>query len=249
MKTLPEPDPMNNDLSTRIERRDFANPAALAQGLAQSVADDLHAALQARALASLALSGGNTPKAFMQALAQQPLDWARVVVTLVDERWVPESHARSNARLLRENLLHGQASAATFLPLYRATAEPEAALDELERDLATSLPWPLDVAVLGMGEDGHTASFFPGGDLLAQALDPIGSARVLPMRAPGAGEPRITLTLPALLQTKHLYLHVEGAAKHRVLDQAVTGTGEGEHFPIRNVLRHATSPVRTYWSA
>ncbi|MBP7454395.1 MAG: 6-phosphogluconolactonase, partial [Ottowia sp.] len=75
---------MNNDLSTRIERRDFANPAALAKGLAQSVADDLHAALQARALASLALSGGNTPKAFMQALAQQPLDWARVVVTLVD---------------------------------------------------------------------------------------------------------------------------------------------------------------------
>ena len=249
MKTLPEPDPMNNDLSTRIERRDFANPAALAQGLAQSVADDLHAALQARALASLALSGGNTPKAFMQALAQQPLDWARVVVTLVDERWVPESHARSNARLLRENLLQGQASAATFLPLYRATAEPEAALDELERDLATSLPWPLDVAVLGMGEDGHTASFFPGGDQLAQALDPSGDTWVLPMRAPGAGEPRITLTLPALLQARHLYLHVEGAAKRRVLDQAVSGTGEGRHFPIRSVLHHVASPVRTYWSA
>ena len=249
MKTLPEPDPMNNDLSTRIERRDFANPAALAQGLAQSVADDLHAALQARAQASLALSGGNTPKAFMQALAQQPLDWARVVVTLVDERWVPESHARSNAHLLRENLLRGQASAATFLPLYRATAEPEAALDGLERDLATSLPWPLDVAVLGMGEDGHTASFFPGGDQLAQALDPSGDTWVLPMRAPGAGEPRITLTLPALLQAGHLYLHVEGAAKRRVLDQAVSGTGEGRHFPIRSVLHHVASPVQTYWSA
>ena len=249
MKKLPEPDPMNNDLSTRIERRDFANPAALAKGLAQSVADDLHAALQARALASLALSGGNTPKAFMQALARQPLDWSRIAVTLVDERWVPENHPRSNAHLLRENLLQGPASAATFLPLYRATPEPEAALDELERDLATSMPWPLDVAVLGMGEDGHTASFFPGGDRLAQALDPAGGARVLPMRAPGAGEPRITLTLPALLQATHLYLHVEGEAKRRVLDQAVTGAGEGEHFPIRGVLRHATSPVRTYWSA
>ena len=249
MKTPPEPNPMNNDLSTRIERRDFANPAALAQGLAQSVADDLHAALQARALASLALSGGNTPKAFMQALAQQPLDWARVVVTLVDERWVPESHARSNARLLQESLLHGPASAAHFLPLYHATAEPVAALDELERDLATSLPWPLDVAVLGMGEDGHTASFFPGGDHLAQALDPSSEARVLPMRAPGAGEPRITLTLPALLKARHLYLHVEGAAKRRVLDQAVSGAGEGGHLPIRSVLQQVTSPVRTYWSA
>ena len=240
---------MSNDLSPRIERHDFANPMALADALAQSVASDLRAALQARDVASLALSGGNTPKAFMQALAQQPLDWGRVVVTLVDERWVPEIHPRSNARLLRENLLQGPASAASFLPLYRATAEPETALDELEHDLAAALPWPLDVAVLGMGEDGHTASFFPGGDWLAQALDPAGSARILPMRAPGADEPRITLTLPPLLQAEHLYLHIEGAAKRRVLDQAVSGTGEGGHFPIRNVLRHATSPVRTYWSA
>ena len=240
---------MSNDLSTRIERHDFASPTALAQGLAQSVADDLRAALQARNLASLALSGGNTPKAFMQALAQQPLDWARVVVTLVDERWVPENHARSNARLLQESLLHGPPSAARFLSLYRATAEPEDALDELERDLATSLPWPLDVAVLGMGEDGHTASFFPGGDRLAQALDPSGDARILPMRAPGAGEPRITLTLPALLQARRLYLHVEGAAKRHVLDQAVSGEGEGGHFPVRRVLQHVASPVRTYWSA
>ena len=168
---------MSNDLSPRIKRHEFANPTVLAAALAQSVADDLRAALQARDGASLALSGGNTPKAFMQALARQPLDWSRIAVTLVDERWVPENHPRSNAHLLRENLLQGPASAATFLPLYRATPEPEAALDELERDLATSLPWPLDVAVLGMGEDGHTASFFPGGDRLAQALDPAGRAR------------------------------------------------------------------------
>lgn len=240
---------MTTDLSSQIQRHAFANPAALARALAQSVADDLRAALQARDGVGLALSGGNTPKAFMQALAQQPLDWARVVVTLVDERWVPENHPRSNAHLLRENLLQGPASAATFLPLYRATPEPEAALDELERDLAAALPWPLTVAVLGMGEDGHTASFFPCGDRLAQALDPAGSVRALPMRAPGAGEPRITLTLSALLQATHLYLHVEGEAKRRVLDQAVSGAGEGEHFPIRRVLRHATSPVRTYWSA
>ena len=227
----------------------YADDSQLARALAESVTADLVMALAARGHALLAVSGGKTPLKFLQTLAQQPLDWARVVVTLVDERWVPESHARSNAHLLRENLLHGQASAATFLPLYRATAEPEAALDELERDLATSLPWPLDVAVLGMGEDGHTASFFPGGDQLAQALDPSGDTWVLPMRAPGAGEPRITLTLPALLQAGHLYLHVEGAAKRRVLDQAVSGTGEGRHFPIRSVLHHVASPVQTYWSA
>ena len=237
------------DLSLQIQLHPFPDGDAVAQALAQAVADDLRTALALRGQASIALSGGTTPRRFLQALSRQPLDWARVVVTLVDERWVPEDHPRSNAHLLRENLLQGPASAATFLPLYRATAAPEAALDELERDLATSLPWPLDVAVLGMGEDGHTASFFPGGDHLAQALDPSGEARVLPMRAPGAGEPRITLTLPALLKARHLYLHVEGAAKRRVLDQAVSGAGEGGHLPIRSVLQQVTSPVRTYWSA
>ena len=212
------------------------------------MADDLRTALQERDSASLALSGGNTPKAFMRALSAQSLDWARVVVTLVDERWVPEDHARSNARLLRENLLQGPASAATFLPLYRATATPEDALDDVESDLA-ALALPFDAVVLGMGNDGHTASFFPGGDRLAEALDPVSTQRVLPMRAPGASEPRITLTLPPLLAAGRLYLHIEGLEKRVVLAQAVSGTGAGAEFPIRAVLRHARSPLATYWCA
>src|SRR5690606_17518849 len=136
--------------------------------------------------ASLALSGGNTPKRFLQALSLQSLDWRDVIVTLVDERWVPESNERSNARLLRASLLQGLAAEARFLPLYRDTPEPEQALPEIERDLA-ALPSPFDAVVLGMGNDGHTASFFPGGDRLAEALDPTATASVLPMRAPGAG--------------------------------------------------------------
>ena len=147
---------MSSDLSARIQRNEFADPAALAQALASSVADDLRTALQERQVASLALSGGNTPKAFMRALSKQSLDWSQVVVTLVDERWVPEDNARSNAALLRENLLQGPAAAARFLPLHRDTATPEEALDALERDLA-ALPSPFDAVVLGMGNDGHTA--------------------------------------------------------------------------------------------
>ena len=169
-------------------------------------------------------------------------------MTLVDERWVPESNERSNARLLRENLLHGLAAEARFLPLYRDTPEPEQALPEIERDLA-ALPSPFDALVLGMGNDGHTASFFPGGDRLADALDPATTAKVLPMRAPDAGEPRITLTLPPILAARHLYLHIEGAAKQRVLEDAVTGTGAGAGYPVRSVLRHATSPVQVFYSA
>jgi 6-phosphogluconolactonase len=239
---------MTTDLSSQVQLHTFPDPATLAAALAEAVADNLRAALQERETASLALSGGNTPKAFMHALSAQPLDWSRVAVTLVDERWVPEDNPRSNAALLRENLLHGPAAAARFLPLYRDTSAPEEALDEVERDLAT-LPSPFDAIILGMGNDGHTASFFPGGDRLAEALDPDSSQRVLPMRAPGAGEPRITLTLPPLLAARHLYLHIEGAGKHAVLTEAVAGTGEGAGYPIRNVLGLVRSPLSAYWCA
>lgn len=239
---------MTTDLSPRIQQHVFPDPAALAEALSQAVADDLRAALQQRAFASIALSGGNTPKAFMQALALQPLEWARMVVTLVDERWVPESSPRSNAALVKANLLDGPSALARFVPLYRAVPEPEDALDEVERALH-ALPTPFDALVLGMGNDGHTASFFPGGDRLADALDPATTARVLPMRAPGAGEPRITLTLPPILAARHLYLHIEGAEKRHVLDAAVAGVGEGAGYPIRDVLQHAALPVQVFYAA
>lgn len=239
---------MTQDLALQLQLHPQPDPATLAQALAAAVADDLRAALAERGQATLALSGGNTPKAFMQALSHQDLDWSRVQVTLVDERWVPESNERSNARLLREHLLQGRAARARFLPLYRPVADPEQALQTLAADLAALGP-RLDVAVLGMGADGHTASFFPGGDHLAQALDPAGAATVLPMRAPGAGEPRITLSLAALLAARRLYLHVEGQAKREVLQSALDGTGPGAQYPIRTVLQHAPAPVLGYWCA
>ena len=238
---------MSSDLSPKIQLLDFPDPLALAQALAQSVADDLRAALAERRGASLALSGGNTPRAFMQALALQPLDWPRIAVTLVDERWVPESNARSNAALLKANLLHGPAAAARFVPLYRDAPEPEQALVEIESDLAT-LPSPFDALVLGMGNDGHTASFFPGGDHLAAALDPSTTAVLLPMRAPDAGEPRITLTLPPILAARHLYLHIEGAGKRQVLADALSGEGPGAAYPVRSVLEHAPARVRVFYA-
>lgn len=239
---------MSGDLSARIQRHDFDDASALAAALAQAVADDLRQGLAARDFASVALSGGNTPKAFMQALAVQVLDWSRVVVTLVDERWVPESNARSNAALLKANLLDGPAAFARFVPLYRVLPQPEDALVEMERTLR-ALPLPFDALVLGMGNDGHTASFFPGGDRLAEALDPAGSKLILPMRAPGAGEPRITLTLPPILAARHLYLHIEGAGKQTVLRQAVSGEQTGDAYPVRAVLAQAATPVRIYWAA
>ncbi|GGD50885.1 6-phosphogluconolactonase [Pseudoxanthomonas indica] len=218
----------------RAETVAFADGETLAVALAARVAEDLRTAIEERGAAVLAVSGGTTPKRFFEHLSRQPLAWDKVSVTLVDERWVGPDHDRSNARLVRETLLQDSAAAATFMPLYRDTAEPEEALPELERRL-DSLPADIDVMVLGMGADGHTASFFPGGDYLAAALEPEGRARLLPMRAPGAGEPRITFTLPVLRAARHLYLHIEGAQKRAVLEAALAGAD----LPIRTVLEQA----------
>ena len=220
----------------------FPDSEALAEALAARVADALRDALAARDMASLAVSGGTTPKRFLRALAAQSLDWSGVRVTLVDERWVGEGNERSNAALVREHLLHGAAAQAHFVPLYRDVPRPEDALAEVDAALAPLLP--LDVAVLGMGPDGHTASFFPGGDRLAEALDPAASARVLPIRAPGAGEPRITLTLPVLREARHLFLHIEGEAKREVLQRAAGPAGR--ELPVSAVL-DAAEPPEIYW--
>ncbi|HEX5306270.1 MAG TPA: 6-phosphogluconolactonase [Dyella sp.] len=232
--------------SLNVTTHSFTDCHALAVALAERVADRLRAGLLERDFALLAVSGGRTPLHFLDLLSQATLDWSKVQVTLVDERWVDEGDPRSNARLVRGHLLQHAAAAARFVPLYTGAATPEAGQAEASRRVH-ALPLPFDAVVLGMGLDGHTASFFPGGDQLAAALDPNQPSGVLPMRAPDAGEPRITLTLPALLQTRHLFLHIEGEAKRDVLAQARLGLGEAADYPVRAVLERSPVPVDVYW--
>lgn len=223
----------------------FADRQQLAEGLAARVAGDLAAALAARGATTLAVPGGTTPGAFLTALAGQPLDWARIAVTLTDERWVPPDHPRSNARLLRAALLERGAEKAQFVPLYAEAATPEAAVAAVGAAVAERM-LPLDVCVLGMGADMHIASLFPGADRLAEALDPGCPSPVLPIRAPGAGEERITLTLPSLLSAGHIYILIAGEEKLAALD-AAAGDGRVEEGPVRAVLR-ANRPVAVYYA-
>jgi 6-phosphogluconolactonase len=224
---------------------DFANSKVLADALADDVAAQLRAAIAARGHALLALSGGTTPQKFMRALSRQPIEWPSVIVTLCDERWVPPQHERSNARLIREDMLDGAASAARFVPLYVDTPDPESGLEQVAAILG-SLPLPIDAAVLGLGLDGHTASLFPDGDHIVAALDARGSALALPMRSPSAGEPRITLTLPVLAAARNLYLHIEGPEKRNVFARIVRGE-DTRHSPLPALMRHADAPLAVYW--
>jgi 6-phosphogluconolactonase len=223
-------------------RRTFADRQQLADALAEAVAADLRAGVTARGVASVAVSGGTTPAGFFQALAaRNDVPWDKVVVTLVDERWVNESSDRSNARLVRANLLQGRAALAMFVPLYQGGEVPDVAK---AAQAFASVPEPLDAAILGMGNDGHTASFFPGGDTLEAALT--GEGPVVGIDAPGAGEPRVTLTLKRLLAAKALYLQIEGEEKAKTLERAETD-GPVEDMPVRAVLRQTQRPVTIYW--
>lgn len=234
-------------LVSKLRMHEFADRLGQARALSSSVAEQLRDGLRRRGTALLAVSGGTTPADFFAQLAREALDWAKVCVTLVDERWVPADDARSNARLVQTTLLRHAAAAATFVPLYTGAATPEEGL-AAARARIDALPLPFDAVVLGMGDDGHTASFFPGGDHLEAALDLHGDARVLPMRAPAAGEPRITLTLSTLLATRALYLLITGDRKRDVLDAAVRDPGTGAPYPIRAVLTQQRVPLSVYWS-
>jgi 6-phosphogluconolactonase len=225
-----------------IDRRNFPDGQHLAEALADQVAADLSAGILARGAASLAVSGGSTPARFFAALSGRDIAWDKVTVTLVDERWVDETSDRSNARLVKATLLQGKAAAARFVPLYQGGDAP----DEAKASAAQkTVPQPLDVAILGMGNDGHTASFFPGGDTLSEALT--GEGPVIAIRAPGAGEPRVTLTLARLLAARALYLHIEGEKKVATLEKA-EAEGPVEDMPIRAVLRQTRSPLTIFWS-
>lgn len=224
----------------------FEDSQALARNLASDVAKQLSEAIAARGAASIAVSGGSTPKRFFEELSAHELEWSRVTITLVDERFVPADNPRSNHLLVETHLLKNKAALANFQPLYQDVASALQAA-AIATDKTADIGNPFDIVILGMGADGHTASFFPGGNHLARAIDADAPRGVMTMEAEGAGEERLTFTFPSLADARFLVLHIEGDAKKTVLEQAEAGTDEFE-MPIRAVLNRAPSTVEIYWA-
>lgn len=229
------------DLPPGVSARSHAAAEQLADALALRVAEALRQAIDSRGSATLVVSGGRSPVAFFEALAQQPLHWRQVLVSLADERWVPVNHASSNEALVRRHLLRGPAAEARFLGLYRVAGSLEQAAELADAAFA-ELP-PIDVLVLGMGDDGHTASLFPDSPNLDLALQPDCPRRVLPMQAPSQPAQRLTLTLPLLASARLPLLAIQGQAKLATLAEALA-PGEVTRLPIRAFLH---SPLEIHW--
>lgn len=221
----------------------FKDGDVLAKWLAGQVSKILRRAIAQKGRASLAVSGGSTPSRFLKALSREKLHWEKVSITLADERWVPPDSARSNQRLVTLELLQNEAASAQFIPLYRRDCAPNN-LGPVRSELNQALP--LDVIILGMGTDGHTASLFPNGNNLGRATNLSEKETVLPMEAENLDEPRVTLTLPVITAAGKIFLHIEGDKKRDVLEEE-TGTGDPAHLPIRYVLNQR-SDTRVVWA-
>ncbi|MHA6267641.1 6-phosphogluconolactonase [uncultured Aliiroseovarius sp.] len=220
---------------------EYADRDMMMLDLADTLASELVAMLDHEDRASLAVPGGTSPGPVFDALCAVDLDWARVDVMLTDERWVPESDPRSNTALLKARLLVNNAAKARLVPLYADTAAPEDSLDALSRGVSDALP--LSIVLLGMGADMHTASLFPGADRLSDALSTRAPA-VLAMRAPGASEPRVTLTAPVLNGAMSKHLLILGEAKRAALAVALKADDAIE-APVKAVLPDMT----VHWAA
>lgn len=227
----------------------YPSTALLQQDLLKDVLYDLSVSLSGRERASLAVSGGNSPKPFYQMLSLAELDWGRVDVALVDERWVESNHPGSNTGMIAATLLQSNAAAARFVPIKNDASKPTAGLEQAEQQYR-DLILPFDLVLLGMGPDGHTASLFPNSEGLKQALE--GDALLAAITAQktavtGDHLERISLSVSGICRSKKIMLLIGGEEKLKVY-QAAKEHADFFSTPIAAVLNQNQVDVHVYWA-
>jgi len=211
------------------EFRVFENREIAALTLAAELGEILESAIEARRAAALVVSGGTSPAPMFRQLRERCLDWSKVTIVPSDERDVPLDHLDRNERMIREELLQGPAAGATLCSLIPPG----------------SLPAHFDATVLGMGDDGHTASLFPQSPDLPAALE--STAPLARLRAPHLENDRVSLTPRALLASTRIFLLMFGENKRRVYEQALRD-GPVSGYPVRVILRQDSVPVTVFWA-
>ena len=242
----------NRVTSAGMHWAEAADKSALAQLLSDAIVQRLQAAITSKQAASLVVSGGSTPAPVFTCLSEADIEWSKVKVTLADERWVPPGDPDSNESLVRDTLLVKKASSAQFVSLFRDGISSELAVAEVAKDLQT-MATPFTAVILGMGNDGHTASLFPDapGAQLSRAMDLHNVESLALMHPASVSQTRITLTRRALLDSEHRYLHITGDQKCQVLYDAI-GSSPSEGYidgmaPVSGLLLESPTSASVYW--
>ncbi|MEM8635502.1 MAG: 6-phosphogluconolactonase [Pseudomonadota bacterium] len=227
--------------------RAFENRDRLHLAASELCAKTLRSALDERKQAVFVGAGGTTPTPIYNRLQQADLNWSDITIGLTDERWTSPNRPGSNAHLMSESLLQGPAAAARFLPLVRDTdTSLVEAVDTANATYRSAMP-DCDLMVLGMGEDAHALSWFPGSDGVEFAMDPDADKWVAAIDAtniPAAGNYpiRLTLTASAVASAKTCLLVITGAKKRKVLETSTQKT------PIKRLAAISSAPILTYWA-
>ncbi len=226
---------------TQFPDREEASEAA-----AHLAADTLGADIARSGAASLMVSGGSTPARMFERLSSETLDWASVTVGLVDERWVAPDHPDSNERLVRARLLKNAAERAAFLPMKTSHAHPTEAVADRNAAYAPHCA-SISFLLLGMGTDGHTASWFPGAANLAEILSSHGARFVAAVEAPSAKvAQRLTLTGSAAAHANRALLLVFGAEKRSILEN--TAEADPMNCPVAFAIDVLGDRLSIFWA-
>ena len=227
---------------------EFKTRDDLAEQLSQDIHDRLLPDLEEMVFASVALSGGSTPGKMLERLGSKLGELGEMVYfAMVDERYVPIDDTRSNEAMIKAALGLTNHPETEFLSLHQTGLDVEQAAQRANAQLHEDDELPFDVVTLGLGTDGHTASFFPGAPNLDQLVSDNAEGPYLATIAPLQQEARLTLTLPYIVSAGFLVLHIEGDEKRTVFEQALQD-GPAEEMPIRHALRHPHAHVQVYWA-
>ena len=233
-------------MQPNIDFHSFQSREKLLKTLTATIAEYLEQGITTNSHASLAVSGGSTPIELFKKLSTYSIPWQHVFICLVDERWVEADDADSNEKLVRTYLLQNKATVANFTGMKNSATTASEGMQECEQQLQT-IPMPFDVVILGMGGDGHTASLFPGAQKLKAATNMLSDTICMGIAPLTAPHERMTLTLPAILNSRHMILHITGQEKKNVLENAQKD-GPLEEFPIRFILSQNSTPFSIYWA-
>lgn len=228
-----------------IDVRQTVSANELALSVAAEISHCLETAIAERGHASLVVSGGKTPILTFRYLSDAALDWSRVTITLADERWVSPKHHESNEFSIRQHLLVRRAASARFISLKADVAHPVEAINTVSERIAM-IATPFDVVLLGMGTDGHTASWFPDSPTICECLET--NDLCCSLESAMAGYPRMTLTPAAILNAQRILLQFTGDRKREVFSRARL-PGALEVLPVRTILHQNKVPVGIRYSA